>query len=65
MPGVPEAAEPVLCTLPVTAHWLRQVILALTLVRRSSYRGVVEFVRDQLGQSISEGHVHHPMQWAA
>jgi hypothetical protein len=32
------------------------VILALTLICRSSYRGVVEFVRDLLGLSISEGH---------
>ncbi|OXJ21069.1 hypothetical protein CFB82_41695 [Burkholderia sp. HI2714] len=44
----PEAAEPVLGTLPVTARWLRQVIVALTLSCRSSYRGVVEFVRDLL-----------------
>ncbi|OXJ20849.1 hypothetical protein CFB82_41835, partial [Burkholderia sp. HI2714] len=61
----PEAAEPVLGTLPVTARWLRQVIVALTLSCRSSYRGVVEFVRDLLGLSISEGHVHDVMQWAA
>jgi hypothetical protein len=61
----PEAAEPVLYALPVTARWLRQVIVALTLICRSSYRGVVEFVRDLLGLSISEGHVHDVMQWAA
>lgn len=54
-----------LYTLPVTARWLRQVIAALTLNCRSSYRGVVEFVRDLLGLSISEGHVHDVMQWAA
>jgi hypothetical protein len=65
MPGAPEAVEPVLRTLPVTARWLRQVIVALTLICRSSYRGVVEFVRDLLGLSISEGHVHDVMQWAA
>jgi hypothetical protein len=64
MPGAPGTAEPVLRTLPVTARWLRQAIVALTLICRSSYRGVVEFVRDLLGLSISEGHVHDVMQWA-
>ncbi|WP_063805167.1 hypothetical protein [Burkholderia ubonensis] len=64
-PHASEVAEPVLYTLPVTARWLRQVIVSLTLSCRSSYRGVVEFVRDLLGLSISEGHVHDVMQWAA
>jgi len=33
------------------------VIVGLTLICRSSYRGVVEFVRDLLGLSISVGSV--------
>ena len=37
------ADEDVLFYLPVTKAWLRQVILALTLICHSSYRGVVEF----------------------
>ena len=59
------ADDEVLFQLPVTRTWLRQVMVGLPLICRSSYRGVVEFVRDLLGQSISEGHVHDVMQWAA
>ena len=44
--------------LTVTKTWLRQVIVALVLICRSSYRGVVEFVRDLLGVAISVGCVH-------
>jgi hypothetical protein len=43
---------------------LRQVIVALTLICRSSYRGVVEFLRDLLGVPISIGTVHHVLQLA-
>src|SRR3954469_23090135 len=49
----------VLFELAVTKAWLRQVIVGLTLICRSSYRGVVEFLRDLLGVSISIGTVHH------
>jgi len=35
-----------------TKAWLRQVIVALTLTCRSSYRGVVEFLRDLLGVPV-------------
>jgi len=38
----------VLFELAVTKAWLRQVIVALPLICRSAYRGVVEFVRDLL-----------------
>jgi hypothetical protein len=41
------------------------VTLALTLICRSSYRGVVEFMRDLLGVSTSVGNVHDVQQWAA
>jgi hypothetical protein len=41
LPGTPE--DDVLFHLTVSKTWLRQVIVALTLVCRSSYRGVVEF----------------------
>ncbi len=47
-----------------TKVWLRQVIVGLTLICRSSYRGVVEFLRDLLGVSISVGCVHDVLQAA-
>jgi hypothetical protein len=43
---------------------LRQVIVALPLICRSSYRGVVEFLRDLLGLPVSLGHVHDVLQAA-
>src|SRR5215208_294588 len=56
--------EEVLFELAVTEAWLRQVIVGLTLICRGSYRGVVEFLRDLLGVSISVGTVHHVLEWA-
>jgi hypothetical protein len=41
--------DEVLFELAVTKAWLHQVIVGLTLICRSSYRGVVEFLRDLLG----------------
>jgi hypothetical protein len=57
--------DEVLLTLPVTRTWLRQLTLGLTLICHSSYRGVVELMRDLLGVSISEGTVHNVHQAAA
>src|SRR5215218_7004045 len=54
----------VLFELAVTGAWLRQVIIGLTLICRSSYRGVVEFLRDLLGVSVSLGHVHGVLEAA-
>src|SRR5918995_68435 len=54
--------EAVLFELAVTKTWLRQVIVALPLLCRSSYRGVVEFLRDLLGLPVSLGHVHDVLQ---
>jgi len=54
----------VLFKLAVTKAWLRQVVVGLPLTCRSSYRGVVEFLRDLLGLSISVGTVHHVLQSA-
>jgi hypothetical protein len=51
--------------LAVTKAWLRQVIVALALICHSSYRGIIEFMRDQLGISISVGTVHDMLQSAA
>jgi hypothetical protein len=51
--------EKVLFYIPVTKSWLRQVVLALVLICRSSYRGVVEFFRSILDTSMSTGTVHN------
>ncbi len=61
-PAVPDGE--VLFELAVTKAWLRQAIVALTLICRSSYRGVVEFLRDLLGLPISVGCVHDVLQAA-
>ena len=61
-PATPD--EAVLFELAVTKTWLRQVIVALTLICRSSYRGVVEFLRDLLGLPVSLGYVHDVLQAA-
>src|SRR5471032_2942364 len=44
----------VLFELPVTKTWLRQLTLGLTLICHSSYRGVVESMRDLLAVSIRD-----------
>ena len=59
-----EREDEVLFQLTVTKRWLRQVIVGLTLMCRSSYRGVIEFLRDLLGVPISIGTVHHVLQVA-
>jgi hypothetical protein len=60
-----KAEDEVLFELAVTKAWLRQVIVALALICRGSYRGVIEFMRDLLGMSISVGTVHNVLQSAA
>ena len=59
MPG-----SAVLFELAVSKAWLRQVIVALALICRGSYRGVVEFLRDLLGIAVSVGCVHDVLQAA-
>jgi len=56
--------DEVLFELAVTKAWLRQVIVGLTLTCRSSYRGVVEFLRDLLGVPVSLGCVHDVLEAA-
>jgi hypothetical protein len=56
--------DEVLFELTVTKTWLRQVMVGLPLICRSSYRGVVEFLRDLLGVPISIGTVHRVLQLA-
>ena len=50
--------------LAVTKAWLHQVIVGLTLICHSSYRGVVEFLRDLLGLPVSLGCFHDVLQSA-
>jgi len=56
--------DEVLFEVAVTKAWLHQVIVGLTLICHSSYRGVVEFLRDLLGVPVSLGSVHHVLQSA-
>jgi hypothetical protein len=51
--------DDVLFYLPVTKAWLRQLVLALVLICRSSYRGVVELLRDLFDCRMSVGTVHN------
>jgi len=52
------ACEEVLFHLPVTKDWLRQFVLAATLVGHSSLRGVQEMLDCLLDQPVSPGWVH-------
>ena len=66
MPSCPPRRKTKCCfELTVTKAWLRQVIVALPLICHSSYRGVIEFLRDLLGVSISMGTIHNLLQSAA
>jgi hypothetical protein len=56
---------PVLFELTLTKTWLRQMIVALMLMCRSSYRGVIEFMCDLSDVSVNLGTVHHVLQSAA
>src|SRR4051812_5660806 len=59
------ADDEILFEIPVTKRWLRQVIVALALMCRGSYLGIIEFLRDVLGASISMGTVHNVLRSAA
>jgi hypothetical protein len=57
--------DDVLFEVKVTKTWLRQAIVALALMCRGSYLGIIEFMRDLLGISISVGTIHTVLQSAA
>ena len=61
----PSQGDDVLFHLPVTKNWIYQLILGLVLICRSSYRGVVELLRDLFDTSISVGTVHNRLQATA
>jgi hypothetical protein len=50
--------DTVLFQVQVTKRWVRQMIVALALMCRSSYLGIIEFMRDLLGWPISIGTIH-------
>ena len=55
------ADDAVLFYLPVTKHWLRQVVLCLMLIGHASMRGVVEFFAAVFDHPIGLGTVHNIM----
>jgi hypothetical protein len=57
--------DEVLFEVKVTKTWLRQAIVALALMCRGSYLGVMEFMRDLLGVSVSTGTIHTVLRSAA
>ena len=57
--------EDVLFHLRVTKSWLYQLVLGLVLICHSSYRGVVELLRDLFDLPISIGTVHNRFQETA
>ena len=57
--------EGVLFNLPVTREWLDQLVLSLTLICRSSCRGVKELLRDMFDLPVSIGTIHNRLQSAA
>ncbi len=52
------AEDRVLFYIPVTKCWLRRLVLGLLLICHSSYRGVVELLRDIFDFSLSVERVH-------
>ena len=54
-----DSGDEVLFYIPVTKKWLEQVLLALILICRTSYQGVIEFFRDILDCQISKGTIHN------
>ncbi|MFM0514986.1 COG3415 family protein [Paraburkholderia sp. RL17-373-BIF-A] len=58
-PAQAEDVHKVLFSLPVTRRWLEQATLGLTMIAHGSMRGVVKFMHDVLGVSISLGTVHN------
>jgi hypothetical protein len=50
--------------LPVTTPWLRQLVLGLTLICHSSFRGVAELLDDLFDYPLSLGSVHNILHQA-
>ncbi len=62
-PGADE--PPVLFWLPVTQDWVEQLVLSLTLICHSSYRGVQELLETMFDyQDLSLGSIHNLLRHA-
>jgi len=57
--------DEVLFHLPVTKNWLYQLILGLVLICHSSYRGIVELLREFFDTPIRIGTIHNRLEVAA
>lgn len=55
----PSDDQAVLFYLPVTMSWIKQLVLALILICHSSYRGVIELLRDLFDIKLSIGSIHN------
>lgn len=55
----PASPQDLLFWLPVTKTWLRSLVLSLTLVCHSSFRGVTELLADLFDYPLSLGSVHN------
>jgi hypothetical protein len=64
-PAQTDDVDKVVFSQPVTRRWLEQATLGLAMIAHASMRGVVEFMHDVLGVSISPGSVHNILQQAA
>lgn len=54
-------SDSVIFYLPVTKKWLEQFIIALILIARCPYQGVIEILRDLFDYDVSKGSVHNIM----
>ncbi|MGK7913243.1 MAG: hypothetical protein AB4050_17455 [Synechococcus sp.] len=63
--ALPNRESDVLFYLPVTQAWLHQLIVGLILICHSSYRGVVELLRDVFDWPISASTVTNRVQSVA
>jgi hypothetical protein len=54
-----QPSDEVLFQLPVTKHWIEQLVLGLVLSCHSSYRGVVELLGDLFDYPLALGTVHN------
>lgn len=52
-------SDSVLFHLPITKKWISQFVIALILIARCPYQGVVELLRDLFDYDISKGSVHN------
>jgi hypothetical protein len=60
----PDPADDVLFSLPVTKHWIEQLVLGLVLTCHSSYRGVAALLDDLFDYPLALGTVHNIVQGA-